>query len=116
MAFRENPRMRQTPWKGLMLLMIGGLADASLPGYPKPANSHLVDPDKLTQISDHAWVITGFPNIGIVVGTRATLVVDTGLGTRNGKIVSDVARRLSTKGQKLYLTTTHYHAEHAAGD
>ncbi len=106
--------MPQTPWTGLTLVMIAGLVGA--PGYAQPANSHLVDPDKLTQISDHSWVIKGFPNIGIVVGTRATLVVDTGLGTRNGKIVSDVARRLSTKGQKLYLTTTHYHAEHAAGD
>jgi len=102
-------------WTGLTLV-IAGLAIAASPGYAQPANSHLIDPDKLTQISDHAWVIKSFPNIGIVVGTRATLVVDTGLGTRNGKIVSDVARRLSTNGQKLYLTTTHYHAEHAAGD
>jgi glyoxylase-like metal-dependent hydrolase (beta-lactamase superfamily II) len=61
-------------------------------------------------------MIKGFPNIGIVVGKSATLVVDTGMGTKNGQIVSDAALRLSPKGQKLYLTTTHYHAEHAAGD
>jgi glyoxylase-like metal-dependent hydrolase (beta-lactamase superfamily II) len=79
-------------------------------------NSHLISPDRLSQVSPHVWVIKGFPNIGIVVGKDATLVVDTGLGTRNGKIVADTARRLSPNGQKLYLTTTHYHAEHASGD
>ena len=79
-------------------------------------SDRLVSPDRLAQVSDHTWVIKGFPNIGIVVGTRATLVIDTGMGTRNGKTAADVALRLSPKGQKLYLTTTHYHAEHAAGD
>ena len=38
------------------------------------------------------------------------------LGAKNGQIVAKVAQRLSPKGHKLYLTTTHYHAEHAAGD
>ena len=76
----------------------------------------MVNPDNLAKVSDHAWVITGFPNIGIVVGSKATLVIDTGMGTRKGQIVADSALRLSPKGQKLYLTTTHYHAEHAAGD
>jgi glyoxylase-like metal-dependent hydrolase (beta-lactamase superfamily II) len=80
------------------------------------ANDHLISPDNLSELSPHVWMIKGFPNIGIVVGTRATLVIDTGMGTKNGQIVSAAARRLSTRGQKLYLTTTHYHAEHAAGD
>ena len=86
------------------------------PAASAQPNSHLVSPDDLARVSDHAWVIKGFPNIGIVVGTRATLVIDTGLGTRNGQIVAEAALRLSTKGHQLYLTTTHYHAEHAAGD
>jgi glyoxylase-like metal-dependent hydrolase (beta-lactamase superfamily II) len=59
--------------------------------------------------------ILGFPNIGIVVGDRATLVVDTGLGSRNGAIALHEAEKLS-KGPVLYLTTTHYHPEHAAGE
>ena len=29
----------------------------------------------------------GFPNVAIVVGTRATVVVDTGMGPRNGAVV-----------------------------
>jgi len=57
---------------------------------------------------------TGFPNVVYMVGNDATLVVDTGLGNANGTLVARVAKRLS-KGPKLYLTTTHYHPEHAAG-
>ena len=32
------------------------------------------------KVSDHVWQIVGWPNIGIVVGEKATLVVNTGLG------------------------------------
>src|SRR2546423_3550243 len=84
--------------------------------HGQAANNRLVSPDNLSQVSEHAWVIQGFPNVGIVVGKDATLVIDTGLGTKNGRIVAETALRLSPKGHKLYLTTTHYHAEHAAGD
>ena len=56
----------------------------------------------------------GFPNIGIVIGNRATLVIDTGLGARNGATVMHVVNSLS-KTPVLYLTTTHFHPEHAAG-
>ncbi len=66
------------------------------------------------KVSDHVWAIMGWPNIGIVVGENATLVVDTGLGPRNGATVAKVAKRLAPNN-KLYLTTTHFHPEHAAG-
>jgi len=68
-----------------------------------------------TRISDHVSAIMGFPNVAIVTGDRATLVVDTGLGPANGAIVVRVAKKLS-KGPKLFLTTTHFHPEHAAGE
>ena len=67
------------------------------------------------KVSDHVWAIMGFPNIGIVVGANATLVVDTGLGPRNGATVAKVAKKLAPNN-KLYLTTTHFHPEHAAGE
>ena len=67
-----------------------------------------------SKVSEHIFLTTGFPNIVYVVGDNATLVIDTGLGTANGALVARVAKRLS-KGQKLFLTTTHYHPEHAAG-
>jgi glyoxylase-like metal-dependent hydrolase (beta-lactamase superfamily II) len=68
-----------------------------------------------SKISDHVWVIMGFPNVAIVIGERATLVVDTGLGPRNGATVARAAAKLS-RNQKLFLTTTHFHPEHAAGE
>jgi glyoxylase-like metal-dependent hydrolase (beta-lactamase superfamily II) len=66
------------------------------------------------KVSDHVWAIMGFPNIGIVVGKTATLVVDTGLGPRNGAIAAKAAQKLAPHN-RLYLTTTHFHPEHAAG-
>ena len=68
------------------------------------------------KVSDHVWAIMGWPNIGIVVGSRATLVVDTGLGPRNGATISRVVTKLAPANQKLFLTTTHFHPEHAAGE
>jgi glyoxylase-like metal-dependent hydrolase (beta-lactamase superfamily II) len=69
-----------------------------------------------TKISDHVWAIMGFPNIAIVVGNRATLVVDTGMGPKNGATAARVAARLAPGNQKVFLTTTHFHPEHAAGE
>jgi glyoxylase-like metal-dependent hydrolase (beta-lactamase superfamily II) len=71
--------------------------------------------ENTTKVSDHVWAIMGFPNIAIIVGERATLIVDTGLGPRNGSTISHVASKLSSN-QKLFLTTTHYHPEHAGGE
>ena len=71
--------------------------------------------EKTSRASDHVEVIYGFPNIAIITGTQGTLVVDTGLGPSNGALVARVAKKLS-KSSKLYLTTTHFHPEHAAGE
>jgi glyoxylase-like metal-dependent hydrolase (beta-lactamase superfamily II) len=72
--------------------------------------------ESTTKISDHVWAIMGFPNIAIVVGNGATLVVDTGMGAKNGATVARVAAKLAPRNQKLFLTTTHFHPEHAAGE
>jgi len=88
--------------------IVMGRAPQGLPTLMLPEN-------QVTQVSDHVFAIIGFPNIGIVVGNRATLVVDTGLGPRNGAIAAREAQKLS-RGSVLYLTTTHYHPEHAAGE
>ena len=58
----------------------------------------------------------GFPNVAIVVGGRATLIVDTGMGPRNGATVVRVAQKLAPRNAKLFLTTTHFHPEHASGE
>jgi glyoxylase-like metal-dependent hydrolase (beta-lactamase superfamily II) len=75
----------------------------------------LVSEDTLTRVSEHVYALVGFPNIGIVVGSRATLVIDTGLGARNGATIVRVAQKLA-KSPNLYLTTTHYHSEHSTGE
>ncbi|WP_238782617.1 MBL fold metallo-hydrolase [Streptomyces monomycini] len=54
------------------------------------------------------------PNIGIIGGRDAVLVVDTGLGPRNAEAVRDFAAD-HARGRRLYLTTTHFHPEHAFG-
>jgi glyoxylase-like metal-dependent hydrolase (beta-lactamase superfamily II) len=54
------------------------------------------------------------PNAGVLVGNRATLVIDTAMGRRNGQTILDAAHRLGGQ-KKLLLTTTHFHPEHAFG-
>ncbi|HTA40928.1 MAG TPA: MBL fold metallo-hydrolase [Bryobacteraceae bacterium] len=77
--------------------------------------SMILPENSATRVSDHVYAIVGFPNIAIVIGSNATLVVDTGLGARNGAIVVREAGKLS-KNPKLFLTTTHFHPEHAMGE
>jgi glyoxylase-like metal-dependent hydrolase (beta-lactamase superfamily II) len=71
--------------------------------------------EETVKVSDHVWAVMGYPNIGIVIGRRRALVVDTGLGSRNGATVARVVSRLAPDA-KLYLTTTHFHPEHASGE
>src|SRR3954447_27082658 len=54
------------------------------------------------------------PNIGVIVGARAALVVDSGLGPRSGAIAYQIARKLAGE-QPLFLTLTHFHPEHGFG-
>jgi glyoxylase-like metal-dependent hydrolase (beta-lactamase superfamily II) len=72
--------------------------------------------EETVKVSEHVWAIMGWPNIAIVVGNRAALVVDTGLGPRNGATIARVVSKLAPANSRLYLTTTHFHPEHAAGD
>ncbi|MFI5687995.1 MBL fold metallo-hydrolase [Streptomyces sp. NPDC051636] len=54
------------------------------------------------------------PNIGVIGGRHSVLVVDTGLGTANAEAVLTFAAE-HARGRQLYLTTTHFHPEHAFG-
>ena len=54
------------------------------------------------------------PNVGFVVGDQAVLVIDTGVGRRNGAYVLEHARRLAG-GRPVFLTATHFHPEHGFG-
>lgn len=79
----------------------------------------LVQENATQKISDHVYVIPDgnvgmVPNIGIVVGARGTLVIDTGLGARNGETVVREVRKVS-ETPELYLASTHVHPEHDLG-
>jgi glyoxylase-like metal-dependent hydrolase (beta-lactamase superfamily II) len=92
--------------------MLAALAATSaLPQMSQPMIS-----ENTTKTSDHVFAIMGFPNTAIVVGSHATLVVDTGLGPKNGATAARVAAKLAPNNSKLFLTTTHFHPEHAAGE
>ena len=90
----------------IIVFLIAGFAFGQ---FPSPALTEVT-----TKVSEHVSMTSGFPNVIYVIGDNATLVVDTGLGNANGALVARVAKRLS-KGSKMFLTTTHYHPEHAAG-
>jgi len=74
---------------------------------------------KMVRLSRHAYVIPDaetplVPNVGIVVGSRATLVIDTGMGNRNARTVLAEVAKVSTN-RPIYLAATHAHAEHLSG-
>jgi glyoxylase-like metal-dependent hydrolase (beta-lactamase superfamily II) len=93
------------------ILLLAALAVVVLAAQNQPVLG-----EDAVKVSDHVWAVMGWPNIAIVVGNRATLVVDTGLGPRNGATIARVAAKLAPGNQKLFLTTTHFHPEHAGGD
>ena len=109
-------RSTRLPGSGAMLCLFTVAFGLLATGAARAQTAQpLVDEKTLTRVSDHVYALAGWPNIGIVVGSRGTLVIDTGLGARNGATVVRVAQRLA-KGPNLYLTTTHYHSEHTTGE
>jgi glyoxylase-like metal-dependent hydrolase (beta-lactamase superfamily II) len=100
---------------GVILGLIVVPAAAQAQDHPAKQPDNVVLREGMTRpLSRHVFVIYGNPNIAIVVGDRATLVVDTGLGRRNGAFIIDEVAKL-TKTTRLFLTTTHAHPEHASG-
>lgn len=84
-----------------------------------PAPDPLIREGVTVKLGPHTYAIPDgsvplVPNVGIVVGSRATLVVDTGLGRRNGEAVLREVAKVSRNDQ-LYIVTTHFHAEHTMG-
>jgi glyoxylase-like metal-dependent hydrolase (beta-lactamase superfamily II) len=106
---------RTAVWAVALVAALATVARMAIARIPQGPPSLMLPENQATHVSDHVSVIIGFPNVGIVVGDRSTLVVDTGLGPRNGAIAAREAQKLS-HGPVLYLTTTHYHPEHAAGE
>ena len=79
----------------------------------------IVSEGKTIRISPNVYVIPdenrrGVPNVGIVVGSRATLVIDPGMGLKSGQAVMREAAKVS-RGAEIYIATTHLHPEHTTG-
>ena len=102
----------------LAVLLAAGAA-ATVVAQRGPAAPPLVRENATQKLSEHVYVIPDnnvgmVPNVGIVVGSRATLVIDTGLGARNGQTVMREVEKVSRNGE-LYLVTTHVHPDHELG-
>jgi len=71
------------------------------------------------EIADGVFVVPDgrvplVPNVGVVLGDRAALVVDTAMGPRNGEIVRGIVAELAGD-RTLLVTVTHFHPEHGYG-
>ena len=72
------------------------------------------------KVSAHVYAIPDelvpmVPNVGIVVGQRATLIVDPGMGVRSGEAVARETAKVS-RNSGLYIVNTHFHPEHTTGE
>jgi len=95
------------------------LAASTAVAQPAPAADPLVRENATVKLAEHTYVIPdgnvgAVPNVGIIVGNRATLVIDPGLGRRNGEAVLREVGKVSTNTE-LYIATTHFHPEHTTG-
>ncbi len=103
-----------------LLLAVAALALSAWASAQPLANATgLIRQNAGQKISPHVTVIPDddaplVPNVGIVVGERATLIVDTGLGERNGRIVLAEARKAG-RNTEFYVMATHFHPEHDLG-
>ena len=102
------------------LTIAGALLVApALAAQQTPPPDPLVKEGVTVKVADHTFVIPDgnvglVPNVGIVVGSRATLVIDPGLGKRNGETVLREVAKVS-RNAEVYIASTHFHAEHTTG-
>jgi glyoxylase-like metal-dependent hydrolase (beta-lactamase superfamily II) len=83
-------------------------------GFPPPvvANAPVEIGEAVYLIPDGGAPLV--PNVGIVVGSRATLVIESGMGPRSGVAIRSHAEQLG-HDRPLYLTSSHFHGEHSYG-
>jgi glyoxylase-like metal-dependent hydrolase (beta-lactamase superfamily II) len=113
-----------------LLILVGALGAAAATvansaqetapmGHNQSQPVPLVQENKTIKVSEHVYAIPDgrinlVPNIGIIVGSRATLIVDAGMGPKNGETVLRELAKVN-KNTVLYFTTTHFHPEHMTG-
>lgn len=103
------------------LTLIAGLGGNCLAHAEAAAPATMrIHPGITKAISPHVHVIPsegrrGVPNVGIVAGSRAVLVIDSGLGAESGKMILEEVRRIAGE-RPIYLIATHFHPEHIGGE
>jgi glyoxylase-like metal-dependent hydrolase (beta-lactamase superfamily II) len=107
--------MRNTCVALLARLLLSVVLSAQTTSVPDP----LVKENATVKLAAHTYAIPDgnvplVPNVGIIVGSRATLVIDPGLGRRNGEAVLREVAKVS-KNSELFVASTHFHAEHTTG-
>jgi glyoxylase-like metal-dependent hydrolase (beta-lactamase superfamily II) len=107
--------------RSILLVFIAAAVTAgtSIWAQRGPAPDPLVRENVTVKLADHTYVIPDanvslVPNVGIVVGSRATLVIDPGLGRRNGETVLKEVAKVS-KNADVFIASTHFHPEHTTG-
>jgi glyoxylase-like metal-dependent hydrolase (beta-lactamase superfamily II) len=108
-------------WRRVVTCVVGAcLSAVAAAQAPAQGPVPLQKAGATVKISEHVYVIPDFkvgmvPNVGIVVGSRATLVVDPGMGLPNGQVVLREVQKVS-QGPDIYIVNTHFHPEHTTGE
>jgi glyoxylase-like metal-dependent hydrolase (beta-lactamase superfamily II) len=102
--------------KVLIIALLGLMHGVAHAQAPAP----IVKEGKTAKISPHVYLIPDekvgmVPNVGIVVGSQATLVIDPGMGLKSGQAVLREVEKVS-KNKTVYIVNTHFHPEHTTGD
>jgi glyoxylase-like metal-dependent hydrolase (beta-lactamase superfamily II) len=84
-----------------------------------PAPDPIVRAGVTVKVAPHTYVIPDgnvglVPNVGIVTGSKATLVIDPGLGRSNGETVLAETGKVS-RADAMFIVSTHFHPEHTTG-
>jgi glyoxylase-like metal-dependent hydrolase (beta-lactamase superfamily II) len=114
---QASKRGFQTALAATLIVLMG----ANLPTMAQvPAQVPIVKEGKTVKISPHVYLIPDekvgmVPNVGIIVGSRATLVVDPGMGMKSGEAVMHEVAKVR-KNTQLYIVNTHFHPEHTTGE
>jgi len=105
--------------RALAFALVAGLGGLTLPAMAD-APSMRIRAGITRAVSEHVHVIPwegrmAVPNVGIVTGSRAVLVIDTGLGKASGETVLGEVRRIAGD-RPIYVIATHFHPEHIGGE
>lgn len=112
-SFRCFADKRLIPALTVFLISFALFAVTAAPAWAQRTYDRLpiVKEGTTVRISPHVYVIPdesarGVPNVGIVVGSRATLVIDPGMGLKSGQVKMQFHGFNGTRGQSIACPRT----------